>query len=95
MSTSSAFTIRPEGDLQARSHIVYRARPNYTLCGVRLVGKWTAAEDDLSGDHVCARCRESYARQAQEDEARWAAWQAGEAKPGRPPEGREDRTQST
>lgn len=87
MSISSVLTIRPEGDPQAWAHMVFRSRPNYTLCGVRLVGKWIPAGDDLSSDQVCARCRESYARQAQEDESQWAAWQAGEARSGRPPQG--------
>jgi hypothetical protein len=89
MSTSSILTIRPEGRPQGRVHIVFRSRPNYTLCGVRLVGKWTPAGDDPSSDRVCAKCRESYARQAQEEEAKWAAWQGGEARPGRLPEGGE------
>jgi hypothetical protein len=90
MNISTVFTIRPEGDPQRPAHIVFRSRPNYSLCGVRLVGKWVPAGHDLSSDRVCAKCRDSYGRQAREEEARWAAWQAGEAMPGPPLDGGED-----
>ncbi len=85
MTISHILTIRSERDPQARAHIVFKSRPNYTLCGVRLVGEWIPAGDDPTGDQVCAKCRASYTQQVHEDEARWAAWQAGEAKPERRP----------
>lgn len=80
MKLGNLLAVRPEGEAGSLAHLVFRTQPNFSLCGVRLVGKWRPVREGGTGDRTCTKCWASYSRQARDEEARLAAWQAGEAR---------------